>query len=682
MLIADLDGTIVAANTIDYKGKPVNTSALVGRSVNGEEWFEQSSSGRIGPGETYFSDLEIDALSAEVTGERGLALNFSAPIYSESGEIVRVWSNRASWKRITGQIVEERSGILKDGGAKTIEFSVLNRSGFVIEDYDADSILKLNLAEAGLEAARKVVAGESGYTIEVHERLGIEQINGYAASKGALGFAGYGWGVLGRQQRSEAVADASAIGLFVLIIVSVVAVLIALLALWIANGISRPIAETADVLDAVADGDYTRRLELHSEDEVGRLAASVNGMTAKVEDAMQQVQNAADRETAQAEEQKEKVREMLAAVDAVAAGDYSKTISATGSSSIGQLGEALTRFFFEKQSAEQREREVAESDQEQQRQLRAKVDEMLGAVTAASDGDLKVAIEVNGDDAAGRMAEGLRIFLGRLRETISDISLSSTQLSSDAGDLSTVSSQMKQSAQTTSTQAAVVSSASDEVNKNVQVVASSIEEMTASIREIARSSSDAARIASQAVSAADSANETIRGLGDAGTEIGNVVKVITSIAEQTNLLALNATIEAARAGEAGKGFAVVANEVKELAKQTAQATEDIANRIEAIQSGATGAVTAIGEVGVIINQINDISNTIASAVQQQEATTNEISRNISDAARGSGEIAANITGVASAAGGTATGANNVLQSAQSLAGMSDQLHDIVGKFKF
>lgn len=192
MLIVDLNGTIVAANTIDYEGKPARTSALVGRSVKGEEWFEQSSSGRIGPGETYFSDLEFDPMSAEVTGERGLALSFSAPIYSESGEIVRVWSNRASWKRISGQIVEERSEILKDRGAKTIEFQVLNRSGFVIEDYDPDSILKFNLAESGLEAARKVVAGENGYTIEVHKRLGIEQINGYAASHGALGFAGYG----------------------------------------------------------------------------------------------------------------------------------------------------------------------------------------------------------------------------------------------------------------------------------------------------------------------------------------------------------------------------------------------------------------------------------------------------------------------------------------------------------
>ena len=160
-----------------------------------------------------------------------------------------------------------------------------------------------------------------------------------------------------------------------------------------------------------------------------------------------------------------------------------------------------------------------------------------------------------------------------------------------------------------------------------------------------------------------------------------MIKVITSIAQQTNLLALNATIEAARAGEAGKGFAVVANEVKELAKQTAQATEDISRKIEAIQTGSQGAVEAIAEVGSIINQINDISNTIASSVEEQTATTNEISRNVSEAARGSAEIAQNITGVATAAESTTSGANDTLQAASGLSQMATQLQELVGKFR-
>jgi methyl-accepting chemotaxis protein len=170
-------------------------------------------------------------------------------------------------------------------------------------------------------------------------------------------------------------------------------------------------------------------------------------------------------------------------------------------------------------------------------------------------------------------------------------------------------------------------------------------------------------------------------LGDSSVEIGKVIKVITSIAQQTNLLALNATIEAARAGEAGKGFAVVANEVKELAKETAKATEEIGQKIDAIQSDTKGAVTAIGEISQIINQINDISNTIASAVEEQTATTTEIGRNVSEAARGTAEIAKNISGVATAAQSTTEGANDTQKASKALSEMASQLQSVVGKFQ-
>ena len=164
-------------------------------------------------------------------------------------------------------------------------------------------------------------------------------------------------------------------------------------------------------------------------------------------------------------------------------------------------------------------------------------------------------------------------------------------------------------------------------------------------------------------------------------EIGEVIKVITSIAQQTNLLALNATIEAARAGEAGKGFAVVANEVKELAKQTAKATEDISRKITAIQTDTQGAVEAIGTITGVISQVNDISGTIATAVEEQSATTNEMTRNVADAAKGSGEITHNIAGVAEAARGTSTSAQESQKAADELAAMAAQLRNLVGQFK-
>jgi methyl-accepting chemotaxis protein len=254
-------------------------------------------------------------------------------------------------------------------------------------------------------------------------------------------------------------------------------------------------------------------------------------------------------------------------------------------------------------------------------------------------------------------------------------------LASAAQELTSVSQQMASNSEETASQANMVSAAAEQVSRNVQTVAGAAEEMGASIREIARNANDAARVATSAVKVAEKTNVTVSKLGESSAEIGNVIKVITSIAQQTNLLALNATIEAARAGEAGKGFAVVANEVKELAKQTAKATEDISRKIDAIQSDSKGAVDAIGQIGTIIGQINDIQTTIASAVEQQTATTAEIARNVAEAATGSREIAQNVLGVAQAARSTTEGAANTKTSADELARLAVELQRLVTKLE-
>ena len=261
-----------------------------------------------------------------------------------------------------------------------------------------------------------------------------------------------------------------------------------------------------------------------------------------------------------------------------------------------------------------------------------------------------------------------------------EIAKTATALAASSEELTAISQQLSANSEETATQANVVSAASEQVSTNIGVVATGSEEMLVSIREISKSSNEAAMMSKNAVRVAELTNQTISKLGDSSIEIGKVIKVITSIAQQTNLLALNATIEAARAGEAGKGFAVVANEVKELAKETANATEEISQKIEAIQGDTKGAVKAIGEISTVINQINDISNTIASAVEEQSATTNEIGRNLSEAAKGASEIASNITSVATAALNTTQGAAETQSAAKSLSEMAATLQHLASRF--
>ncbi|MED5237966.1 MAG: methyl-accepting chemotaxis protein [Pseudomonadota bacterium] len=258
----------------------------------------------------------------------------------------------------------------------------------------------------------------------------------------------------------------------------------------------------------------------------------------------------------------------------------------------------------------------------------------------------------------------------RIRGTVEVLATSSEEMIA-------TSDQMGSNAAITSREANSAVNTADDINENVQAVSTSIEEMGASIKEIAKNATDAARVADEAVSIAEGTNTTISSLGTSSAEIGKVIKVITGIAQQTNLLALNATIEAARAGDAGRGFAVVANEVKELAKETGRATEDIGQKIEAIQVDVKGAIEGIARISEVIHHISQVQGSIASAVEEQTITTNEMGRRVGDAAKGTNEVASNISGVAEAAKSTNAGVESMRQAAAELAKLSADLQTLV-----
>nr|BFE75654.1 hypothetical protein GCM10020092_089550 [Actinoplanes digitatis] len=306
---------------------------------------------------------------------------------------------------------------------------------------------------------------------------------------------------------------------------------------------------------------------------------------------------------------------------------------------------------------------------------------VVGALDRLARRDLTARAGLSRKDELGQLGDAVDRTAESLGETVTAIAGHAGTIAVASDDLSAVSARVAESSAHVDSQAAAVAQAADSVSGNVRTMAAGSQEMSSAIDEIARNAGAAASVASEAVEVATQTNTTVGKLGESSAQIGDVVKMITSIAEQTNLLALNATIEAARAGEMGKGFAVVAGEVKDLAQETAKATEDIARLVQAIQADSTNATEAIGQISSVVGRISDFQTLIAAAVEEQTATTSEMGRSVGEAAASSENIASNIAGVSAAMGETTIAVRQARESAEGLARTSGELRGLVDSFQ-
>ncbi len=664
MIVTDTEGTVIAASNNNAEGEPIDTTGLLGRSAVGEEWFDTLSAAGSDwdPLEAYYGDQNADPWVAEVYGNEGLTLNFSAPIYNEEGEIVRYWSNLVSWHHVVGGIIEDEVELLSESGV-TAEIVLFDAAGTLLtaDSTMAEMSSHSPASEMDMSSSRAAaalgVSGDEGYLLDGGK------IIGYSQAQGTEEFAGYGWVATVSQQASEALAPATSLRNSIILSVALIAAVIVGVALWLSNSIIRPIKHIQEGAETLARGDLSVVFDVKTRDEINDVADSlqqaVDNMSGTADalqrisvgdlDAEVTVQSNKDSLGISAEQLISANREFAGILLAIAEENTDIEVTARSEADVvSHAAQSLLDAAIQQKIAREENRQLSEA-----------------AEAAAAEAEQMVALQEQSK--------------GELEFLLRKIAENAASLSEETSTLTGASASLSSSADKTSGYAQEVFESGSFVDEATQAVAASILEMSTSIGEIANTAEEAARMAEDALGRGSETAKIIETLNGAAANIGSIVDVIQEIAKQTNLLALNAAIEAARAGEAGRGFAVVATEVKALAEQTAGSTSEIVEMVNEVQAGCREADVANQAVVETVKALTETSSVIAAAVEEQTATNEEVTNRIDDVAKSMAAISKASAEMADLAKGSQDASADTHGSAENIANLANQLEDLVSE---